>query len=220
MNRSDNRRRLAWLRVGAAVFVVLAALASPAVAQEITRPPAQPAAEHEAPAAEAHGEGGGLLQTVAKLFNFALLVGTLTYFLKTPITTYLDTRSAGIRQDLVTAANVRAAATADLAAIQQKMQALPAELEALGARGAEDLRAEQARITDAARAERERILEQTRREIEMRLRIAKRQLTDHAAALAVGVAEERIRRSITSEDQLRLVDRYAAQLVASGEAAR
>jgi F-type H+-transporting ATPase subunit b len=152
----------------------------------------------------------------AKLFNFALLVGTLAYFLKTPIATYLGTRSAAIRQDLVTAANVRAAATAELAAIQQKMQALPGELEALRVRGAEDLRAEQARITEAARAERERILEQTRREIEMRLRIAKRQLTEHAAALAVGVAEERIKRSITPEDQLRLVDRYAAQLKGAG----
>jgi F0F1-type ATP synthase membrane subunit b/b' len=37
-------------------------------------------------------------------------------------------------------------------------------------------------------------------------------LTEHAAQLAVQVAEQRIKRSITSEDQLRLVDRYASQL--------
>ena len=42
--------------------------------------------------------------------------------------------------------------------------------------------------------------------------MAKRQLTEHAAELAVKVAEDRIRRTITPEDQLRLVDRYAAQL--------
>jgi F0F1-type ATP synthase membrane subunit b/b' len=46
----------------------------------------------------------------------------------------------------------------------------------------------------------------------MRLRIARRELTEHAAFLAVGVAEQRIRRSITPDDQLRLVDRYASQL--------
>jgi Zn-dependent peptidase ImmA (M78 family) len=51
-----------------------------------------------------------------------------------------------------------------------------------------------------------------RREIDARLRMAKRQLTEHAAELAVKVAEDRIRRTITPEDQLRLVDRYAAQL--------
>ena len=46
----------------------------------------------------------------------------------------------------------------------------------------------------------------------MRLRVARRDLTEHAARLAVGIAEERIRRTITPDDQLRLVDRYTAQL--------
>ena len=92
------------------------------------------------------------------------------------------------------------------------MQALPAELETLHKQGAEDVKAEQARIAQAATHERERLLEQTRREIEMRLRIARRELTAHAAQLAVQVAEQRIRRTITPDDQVRLVDRYTAQL--------
>ena len=44
-----------------------------------------------------------------------------------------------IRQDLVTAAEMRETATAQLAEIERKLQALPAELEALKARGAEDV---------------------------------------------------------------------------------
>ena len=63
------------------------------------------------------------------------------------------------------------------------MSALPAELETLRQQGAEDVKAEQARIAAAAVHERERLLEQTRREIDMRLRIAKRELTEHAAQL-------------------------------------
>jgi F0F1-type ATP synthase membrane subunit b/b' len=46
----------------------------------------------------------------------------------------------------------------------------------------------------------------------MRLRIARRELTEHAAQLAVQVAHDRIQRTITPEDQLRLVDRYTTQL--------
>jgi F0F1-type ATP synthase membrane subunit b/b' len=107
---------------------------------------------------------------------------------------------------------MRAAASAQLAEIEKKMQALPAELETLRRQGAEDIRAEQARITQAAADERTRLLEQTRREIDMRLRIARRELTEHAAHLAVQVAETRIRRTITPDDQIRLVDRYASQL--------
>ena len=68
------------------------------------------------------------------------------------------------------------------------------------------------RIAQAAATERERLLDQTRREIDMRLRMARRELTEYAAELAVSVAQERIKRTITPEDQLRLVDRYAAQL--------
>jgi F-type H+-transporting ATPase subunit b len=156
--------------------------------------------------------GGALMESVYKFANFAILAGLLFYFLKSPIAGYLAGRSAQIRQDLVTAAEMRATATAQLAEIKERMQALPAELEALRRQGAEDVEAEQARIAAAAAEERTRLLEQTRREIDMRLRIARRELTEHAAQLAVGVAEQRIRRTITADDQLRLVDRYAAQL--------
>jgi F-type H+-transporting ATPase subunit b len=163
-------------------------------------------------AATEGGEGGGILSMVARLFNFLVLVGVLVYFLKSPAAAYLASRSDQIRQDLVSAAEMRKTAATQLAEIERKMQALPAELDALEHRGAEDVRAEKVRMAQAATAERERLLEQTRREIESRLRVAKRELTAHAADLAVAVARRRIEQSITPDDQLRLVDRYAAQL--------
>ena len=168
----------------------------------------------------AAAEGGSAVVEVgAKLLNFGLLVGALVYFLRAPVAGYLASRSSQIRQDLVTAAEMRAAATAQLAEIEKRMQALPAELEALKRQGAEDVKAEQLRIAETAAVERTRLLEQTRREIDTRMRIAKRELTEQAAALAVGVAETRIRRTITPDDQMRLVDRYASQLAAPDGAA-
>ena len=161
-------------------------------------------------AEEEHPES--LLVTLARIANFAILAGALVYFLKSPLMGYLDSRGTQIRHDLVTAAAMRQTAAAQMAEIEQKMQSLPSELENLKRQGGEDVRAEQARITHAAAAERERLLDQMRREIEMRLRVARRELTEHAATLAVGVAETRIRRTITTDDQLRLIDRYTAQL--------
>jgi F-type H+-transporting ATPase subunit b len=154
----------------------------------------------------------GVLSMVAKLVNFALLVGVLAYFLKSPLAAYLASRGTQIRQDLVNAAEMRAAAAAQLAEVERRLHALPGELETLKRRGAEDVEAEKARIARAAAAERARLLEHTRREIEGRLRIAKRDLTTHAADLAVGIARRRIEQSMTPDDQIRLVDRYAAQL--------
>jgi F-type H+-transporting ATPase subunit b len=152
------------------------------------------------------------MPTVARLFNFAILVGVLVYFLKSPIAAHLVARITQIRQDLVTAADLKKSAAAQLADIQQRMAALPGELVALRRQGAQDVTSERERISRVAEHERARLLEQTRREINMRLRVAKRELTEHAAQLAVQVAEQRIKRTITPDDQIRLVDRYASQL--------
>ena len=183
-----------------------------------TQPEAHPTArgaQTQAHTTEGAGDDhqeGGILPIVARLFNFAILAGTLVYFLRSPIAAYLRSRSGEIRQDLVTAAEMRTAASAQLADIERKLQSLPAELEALKKRGAEDVQSEKGRIAQAAAAERERLLEQTRREIDMRLRIARRELVEHAATLAVGIARERIARTITPEDQIRMLDRYTSQL--------
>jgi len=208
-------------------FALTLAVVAPAAAQEhgaasspqqqplATEQGAQPA--HPAQTTEAHGEkpkehANETVSTVARLFNFAILVGVLVYFGKSTVVGYLVSRSAQIRQDLVSASEMRAAAAAQLAQIEARMATLPGELEALRRQGAADVQSEQARIAEAATHERERLLTQTRREIDMRLRIAKRELTEHAAALAVQVAEQRIRRVITPEDQVRLIDRYSSQL--------
>jgi F-type H+-transporting ATPase subunit b len=190
---------------------VFAQAHEPAAPQHAAAPEATGAQSAEHAEAE-HVSEHAVRDMIAKLLNFGILVGTLVYFLKGPIAGYLAGRSAQIRQDLVTAAETRKVATAQLEEIHQKLAALPAELASLKTRGEEDVVAEKARITQAAGAERDRLIEQTRREIDMRLRIAKRELTEHAAALAVSVAQDRIARTITPEDQLRLVDRYSTQL--------
>ena len=99
-----------------------------------------------------------LLQTVAKLANFGILAGVLVYFLRGPITSHLSSRALAIRQDLVTAAEMRKTATEQLAAIDRKLKTLPAELDALKQQGAQDVAAEQARIAEAAAADRDRLL--------------------------------------------------------------
>ena len=207
---------------GLAVFLLIAALfVSPSAARAQGHEAAGPAAAPSAGGAQpverasteaAHGSEHTVRDLVARLLNFGILVGVLVYFLKTPIAGYLSGRSAQIRQDLIAAAEMRRTATAQLEEIQRRLGELPAELAALKSRGEEDVRAEKIRIAEAARIERERLLDQTRREIAMRLRIARRELTEYAAKLAVSVAHDRIQRTITPEDQLRLVDRYTTQL--------
>jgi F-type H+-transporting ATPase subunit b len=171
----------------------------------------QPQAAHESEQPEQEQEEGWL-PVIAKTVNFAILVGVLVYFLKTPLTEYLSSRIVKVREDLVAAAETRETATRQLSEIQARLAALPGELEALKKRGSEEIAAERVRIQQAAEAERQRLLEHTRREIDRRLRVARRELVEHAATLAVAIASERIQKSITPDDQARLVERYTSQL--------
>jgi F-type H+-transporting ATPase subunit b len=213
--RSDSRLTTIVTRTLAAVLLVLAlGVTTRAVAAGQEAPAAAP--QHEAAHAEAtEGEEAhesGWFPTIAKTFNFAVLVGVLVYFLREPLTVYLNSRVTRVREDLVTAATTREAANRQLAEIQVKVSALPRELAALKQRGAEEIAAERVRIEEAAETERRRLLEQTRREIEMHARIAKRELLEFGATQAVAVATQRIKQTITPDDQARLVDRYAAQM--------
>jgi F-type H+-transporting ATPase subunit b len=191
-----------------------AAVAAPAAASSnVQHEGAQPhaGAESGAPAEAEHG-GRGIVDVIARLVNFAILAGTLVYLLRSPLRTYLTDRSTQIRSDLVTAAEMKATAASQIAEIDRRMKALPRELEMLRAQGAQEIAAEEARIQAAAAAESERLLAQAKREIDLQVKVAERELVAYAADLAVGVASDRIRKSITDEDQQRLVDRYVQQL--------
>jgi F-type H+-transporting ATPase subunit b len=165
--------------------------------------------------AEGEGEGeqkDSILSMVARAFNFAILAGALVYLLRSPIASYLEQRGVTIRSDLKKAADLRDEASGQIAAIEAKLQALPEEIDALKRRGADEIAAEEARIRDAAAAERQRMLDQAKREIDTQLRVAERDLKRRAGELAVTVATERVKRTITPQDQTRLVDRYTAQV--------
>jgi F-type H+-transporting ATPase subunit b len=169
---------------------------------------AQPAGEHGSASEhgeESHGLWWGLLWPTV---NFALLCGLLYYFLKTPAAAYLRDRHTAIRKDLVEAAALKESATNQLAEIDRRVKALPGEIEALRQRGAAEIAAEEKRIAALAEAERSRLVDQTRREIDLEVRRAKRELVDHTADLVVRLATDRIERTITPADQIRLVDRY------------
>ena len=226
------RVRLSWAVTALlAALLVLGGGARRAWAQADQPAPATPAEASpaqgagtpvaESPAAAEHGstEGGrqdGLVPSIARLVNFGILAATLVYFLRSPAASYLRNRKTQIRSDLERAHEMRASAAAQIAEIDRRMSALPSELESLRKSGAEEVAFEEASMRQAAEAERNRFLDQARRDIDAQLKMAERELVKHAAELAIAIATERIRKTITAADQARLVDRYLAQVGRSG----
>jgi F-type H+-transporting ATPase subunit b len=178
---------------------------------------------HGPPPAGAHGAEGaghgteathdeGIWPPIARLFNFAILVGGLIYLLRSPLAQHLTSRRQQIRGGLEAARETTATATAQLAEIDRRLQSLPSELDALRARGVEEIAAEERRIQAKAETERKRLVEEMQRDVDVRVRVARKALAEHAADLAVGLAADRVRQTITDADQARLIDRYAADV--------
>jgi F0F1-type ATP synthase membrane subunit b/b' len=186
------------------------------------QPPAHGPPAEGAHGADAHGATGGqghgeaahesIWVTIARIFNFAVLAGGLFYFLRAPLARHLANRDQQIRGGLLTARETSDRATAQLADIDRRLEALPAEIDALRARGVAEIAAEEKRIQADAEAERQRLLEDMQRDVDMRVRVARKMLTERAADLAVTLAAQRVKDTITDADQQRLIDRYAAQV--------
>ena len=178
-------------------LALLLALALPALAQA-----AEDAGHHEASLAD-------LLWPTA---NFAIMVAVLVNLLRVPLTTYLTDRSTSIRRDLVDAAAMKATATEQLSEIDRRMRALPDELASLRARAEAEIQAEEQRIAQQAIADRDRLVDQARKQMDVQVRMAKRELTEHAANLAVDLATRAVEQDTTADDHARLVNRYVSQV--------
>ena len=157
-------------------------------------------------------EGDSPWPFIARLFNFAVLVGLLVYFLRRPIASYLQTRDETIRKGLVEAATLRSTAEKQLSDVRAKQAALPGELETLRRLGQAELSAERARMKVATQQARTQMLERTRRDIDFQFRQARRGLQAHVADLAVALARRKIEAAITPEDQHRIVERYVTEV--------
>lgn len=219
-----NKRRVLVSAASCAVWLLLAGAgwAQEAVQAPHVDPPAVVDTHgDDAQADAAHGEAAhveaahheeSIWVTLARVANFALLAGGLFYFLRAPIAAHLESRGQQIRGDLATAAQVRADATRRLADIERCLLELPAELELVRQRGVEEVASEELRIAQHAEVERGRLVAQARREIEQHARTARQALTEHAASLVIGVAEARLRATLTAEDQRRLADQFTDQI--------
>jgi len=204
--RRDSRARR--LVLAAAVLAIVSLAGRPARAQETAHE--QPSAPAHESAGEAHEES--IWPFVGKIFNFVVLVGGLVYLMRKPFAEYLTRRGGELRAELSAAEALKAEATAKIAEIDARMKTLPAEIEALGARGRADIAAEEQRIRELAAAEKQRLLDQAAREIDLRVRAARRELVEHAADLTIDVARTKIQNEITDADRSRLVDRYLSQV--------
>jgi len=164
-----------------------------------------------APEAEEEGKRGRR-ELLYKFINFSLLVGGLAYVLKKPLADFFAQRSASIRQGLEEGRKALEASQAQLKTVEEKLQHLEEEIAAFRVSARREMEAESQRLKQAAAEEAEKILQSARAQTELALRAAKLDLKSYAAAQAVELAEQIIRRRLDEAGRKRLVSDFLVEV--------
>lgn len=135
------------------------------------------------------------VKTLALIFewlNSGILLIAIFYFLLKALPGVFRRRREKLAKDLVEAKQVSDDAKRRLAAIEERLSHLDAEIEAFRKRSEHEAAEEERRMHEALESERQRIVHSAEQEIEAASAMAQRNLRRYAADLAVG----QVRRSL------------------------
>ena len=144
--------------------------------------------------------------------NFLIVAGGIGYLVKKFFVPFLEERGKLIREDMDRSAKILAEADQRLTSVEGKLQKLDEELASLRQAAFRESVAEAERIAQAAQADAGKILAAAEQEIESSVKAARQQLKQYATELAVGVAEKKIRASLTPQAEQNLLQSFVRDL--------
>lgn len=158
---------------------------------------------------EGHADSGALIKDfLYRVFNFAIVVGILVYFLAKPLKKGLSGRRDEIEKALAEADQVKLAAEAKFAEYDQKLATANAEIVEISAAIKREGELEKEKILSSAREMATKIELEAEKAAALEIANARRELQSEAVRLAVELAEELLKKNFTSEDDTRLIDEY------------
>ena len=144
--------------------------------------------------------------------NFILLAGGLGYIVRKHAGPFFEARGLHIRKEMLAAEEAKKEADSRAAAVELRLARLEDEIAALRAEAQREERAESARYVRHAVAEAAKIQARAEQEIAAAGKAARMELKRHAAELALGLAERKIRARMTAETEDQLVRAFRENL--------
>jgi len=179
-------------------------------------------AETGAPAAESKsGESKGEEpespnKEIFLWINFLLLAGGLWYLLKKMLGPYLQARGDAIREEMKQSSKALEDASQRLSAIEDKLRLLDQEIGSLRSSALEEAAAERVRIEERTNADAQKISQTAEQEIAAAAKLARQELRVYASELAIGLAEKKIRDTISPESEGTIFRSFLEDLKESG----
>lgn len=140
-----------------------------------------------------------------KFLNLAIFIGILGYLLKKPLSDAFKAKRDAIRAELIRAEEEKQAALKQLTGAEAKLAALESETEALHKQAALEAQVEKERIARQAADEAERLRQQAAAELVRLNSITRLELRRFSAEESIKLAEEKIKNTINTEKDARLV---------------
>ncbi len=158
---------------------------------------------------EGHADSGVLLKDfLYRVFNFAIVVGILVYFLAKPLKKGLAGRRDEIAAALAESEQVKLAAEAKFAEYDQKLATANAEIAEISTAIKREGELEKEKIIASARETAIKIEQDAEKAAALEIAKARKELQTEAVRLSVELAEELLKANFTSEDDTRLIDEY------------
>jgi F-type H+-transporting ATPase subunit b len=149
---------------------------------------------------------------LGKTINFIVLFGGLAYFLFKPIQNFLRKRAGDIERTLKEAEDLREEAEKKLKETKARLAGLKKETEKIKEEAEVEGRSQQEKIIQLAQQEAERIKSFARQEIETLSQAETQHLKEYTAELAAALAEEAIKKKLSSKMHSQLIDQSIERL--------
>ncbi len=156
----------------------------------------------------AEGGGGGLGEIVWRTINLAILILLLYWFGRNMVGGFFRERRERIRKSIEEAEQARAEAERKHREYSKRLANIEKQIEAIHAELREEGERERDKIIEEATRFAERIKEQAKLAAEQEAKKVMERVRGEVADLLVGLAEERLEKELTEEDQKRLVEDF------------
>jgi F-type H+-transporting ATPase subunit b len=158
-----------------------------------------------------------LIQVTPGLMIWTIVCFAITFFVLRkyafgPIQTMIDARREKIEQALAEADNARAEARRLLEEHKKLIGQAKSEAEEILSDARRVADAQRERVREETEEDRQRRLEETRRQIEQATHQALGQIREEVGKLSLLAAEKITRKTLTSDDQQRLIDEALAEI--------
>ena len=146
------------------------------------------------------------------LLVFGISMWLLARYAFPRISEALDRRQRAIEESIDASERTRREADQLLAEYRERLAEARGQADEIVARARRTGESVESDIVAEARAKREEMMEQTRRDIEAETRRAIQEIRSEVAGLTIAATEKVTRKSLTEEDQKRLVEEALAEL--------